>query len=91
MDADDWQHVIFALVALGLLTLASVVLTHVGQATNQKLLPEPETTGGRHGRTMTSVVSQRRVIASSMLFLQLLLTVIASSQIISLFDKLTNT
>lgn len=89
MDADDWQHLIFALISLSLLTLVSVVLTHVGQATNQKLLPEPQGPTGRHVRTTSSVVNLRRGIASSTLFLQLLFTVIASRELIALFDRLT--
>jgi putative hemolysin len=91
LDADDWQHVIFALLALSLLTVVSVVLTHVGQATNQRLLPEPQVPPGRHGRTTTSVVNLRRGIASSTLFLQLLFTVIASRELVALFDRLTDT
>jgi putative hemolysin len=90
LDADDWQHVIFALVALTLLTLVSVVLTHVGQATNQRLLPESRGTSHRHHRTTSSIVNPRRSIAGAMLFTQLLLTVIASSQITALIDNFTH-
>jgi putative hemolysin len=89
LDADDWQHLILAIVSLGLLSLAGVVLTHVGLATNQRLLPEQSQNSSRHhARTTSSVVNPRRSIASAMVFLQLILTVIASSQIVALFDPL---
>lgn len=91
MDADDWQHLIFALITVALLTLVSVVLTHVGQATNQRLLPEATASTGRHRRTTSTIVNARRTIASSMLFLQLLLTVIAGGQVVALFDTFTDT
>lgn len=90
LDADDWQHLLFALIAVALLTLVSVILTHVGQATNQHLLPEAPT-AGRHRRTTTSIVNMRRSIASSVLFLQLLLAVIAGGQFVALFDAFTDT
>jgi CBS domain containing-hemolysin-like protein len=90
LDADDWQHILLALVALILLTLVSVVLTHVGQATNQRLLPELHSHTQRRNRTTSSIVNPRRSIAGAMLFTQLLLTVIASSQITALIDNLTH-
>ncbi len=90
MDADDWQHLLFALIAVALLTLVSVVLTHVGQATNQRLIPDTPASG-RHRRTTSSIVNMRRAIASSMLFLQLLLAVIAGGQVVALFDVFTDT
>lgn len=90
MDADDWQHLTLAIFATGLLTFAGVVLTHVGLATNQRLLPEAHQNPSRHARTTSSVVNPRRSIASAMIFLQLLLTVIASSQIVALIDNLTH-
>jgi CBS domain containing-hemolysin-like protein len=90
LDADDWQHILLALIALVLLTLVSVVLTHVGQATNQRLLPELHGQTQRRNRTTSSIVNPRRSIAGAMLFTQLLLTVIASSQITALIDNLTH-
>lgn len=89
MDADDWQHLIFALLGLAVLTTASVILTHVGQAANQRLVPEATGQESRIGRTTGSVLNTRRRIAGASLFVQMLATVIAGAQITALVDNLT--
>jgi len=89
LDADDWQHLIFALLGLAVLTTASVILTHVGQAANQRLVPEATGQESRIGRTTGSVLNTRRRIAGASLFVQMLATVIAGAQITALVDNLT--
>lgn len=89
MDADDWQHLILALLGLAVLTTASVILTHVGQAANQRLVPEATGQESRIGRTTGSVLNTRRRIAGASLFVQMLATVIAGAQITALVDNLT--
>jgi putative hemolysin len=90
LDADDWQHLILALLGLMVLTSASVVLTHVGQAANQRLMPEPSGHGARFGRTTASVLNTRRRIAGAALFVQMLATVFAGAQLTALVDNLTD-
>lgn len=89
MNADDWQHVIFAILALLLVTAAGVVLTIVGQATNQRLLPDSSETPHRGKRSTRSLVNPRRAMAGAMIFVQLLATVVAGSQITQLADQWT--
>lgn len=90
MDADDWQHAIFAILALLLVAAAGVVLTIVGQATNQRLLPETADPLHRGKRSTRSLVNPRRATASAMIFVQILATVIAASQITQLIDQWTH-
>lgn len=90
MNADDWQHVIFAVLALMLVAAAGVVLTIVGQATNQRLLPDASETPHRGKRSTTSLVNPRRAMAGAMILVQLLATVVAGSQITRLVDQWTH-
>ena len=90
MDAGDWQHLIFAVLALLLVTCAGVVLTIVGQATNQRLLPESGDTHNRGKRSTQSLVNPRRAMASAMIFVQILATVVAGSQLTQLNDQWTH-
>ncbi len=90
MDADDWQHLVIAAIAILILVAAGVILTIVGQATNQRLLPETTEPRPRSGRNTRTFVNPRRAMASAMLFVQLLVTVIAGSQLTQLVDQWTH-
>lgn len=90
MDADDWQHVVLALLSLLTLVAAGVVLTIVGQATNQRLLRETDEVHHRGKRSTRSLVNPRRAMAGAMIFVQLLATVVAGSQITQLIDQWTD-
>jgi CBS domain containing-hemolysin-like protein len=90
LDTNDWQHVVLTLISLTVLIGAGVVLTLVGQATNQRLMPDGGDTHARGDRTTRNVVNPRRAIASAMLFLQILAVVVAGSQITQLVDQVTH-
>lgn len=90
MDANDWQHIVITLLALLVLTSSGVMLTIAGQATNQRLVADSGDSGSRGARTTRSLVNPRRAMASAMLFIQILATVVAGSQITQLFDQWSN-
>ncbi|HVL25388.1 MAG TPA: hemolysin family protein [Thermomicrobiales bacterium] len=88
MDSGDWQHLVIAALALLVVVGAGIVLTVVGQTTNQRLVPDT----GEHvrgHRSTRSMVNPRRAIASAMLFLQIITAVIASGQVTHLIDRST--
>ena len=89
MDSGDWQHLTFALLALLVVIASGIVLTVVGQTTNQRLAPELAEHPRGH-RSMRSMVNPRRAMASAMLFVQIIAAVIASGQVTHLIDRTTN-
>jgi len=89
VDSGDWQHLTFALLALLAVIASGIVLTVVGQTTNQRLAPEPSEHPRGH-RSMRSMVNPRRAMASAMLFVQIIAAVIASGQVTHLIDRITN-
>lgn len=88
MDANDWQYLLYSLIALAVLVGAGIILTIVGQATNQRLLAEPHT--ARRGRSTGDLVNPRRAMASAMLFIQIIATAVAGSQLTKLIDQWTD-
>lgn len=90
MDANDWQYLIYGLSALTVLVIAGIVLTVVGQATHQHLVPELPEGDRRRQRTTGGLLNPRRAMASAMLFLQILATAIAGSQFTKLIDQWTH-
>lgn len=90
MDANDWQHVVYGLIALAVLVVAGAVLAIVGQATNQRLMPEAPEGDRRRHRTTDVLVNPRRAMASAMIFVQILATATAGSQITGLIDHWTH-
>jgi putative hemolysin len=89
LDPDDWQHLVFAIVALLVVIGSGIVLTVVGQATNQRLVPE-STDHPRGARSTRSLVNARRTMASAMLFTQIIAAVVASGQVTHLIDRSTD-
>ena len=90
MDATDWQHVIFVIITLLILVGSGVMLTIVGQATNQRLMPAAPESSHRGGRSTSSLVNARRTMASAMLFVQIIATAIAGSLLTQLIDQWTH-
>jgi CBS domain containing-hemolysin-like protein len=87
LDANDWQHIVIAVLAILVLVASGVMLTITGHATNQRLVPESSDSGHRGGRSTRTLVNPRRAMASAMLFVQILATVVAGSQVTQLFDQ----
>ena len=92
MDASDWQHFLFALVALAVLVTAGTILTLAGQTSNQKLLPSDHkpTNGIKSQRSLSKYLNARRSMAGAMRFIELLAAVIAASQLMALLDSWTS-
>lgn len=90
MDATDWQHLTYGILAIIILVGSGVIMTIVGQSTNQRLLSD-DSDGDKHGqRTTGALVNPRRAMAGAMLFVQILATVVAGSQFTQLVDQWTH-
>lgn len=87
MDPDDWQHLVIALLALSIVIASGVALTVVGQATNQKLVPDSKETSHRGSRSTQSIVNPRRALASAMLLVQILAAVVVSSHVTEFINQ----
>jgi CBS domain containing-hemolysin-like protein len=83
---DAWQHLVFAIVALLVMSLAALVQSTIGLVSVQRL---------RHGtrddtprnRSVQSLVDPRRVLAASMILLQVIMAIIATGQLIEFFGQ----
>ena len=89
MDPDDWQHLVFAILALLAVIASGIVLTVVGQTTNQRLLPEAAEHHPRGHRSTRTMVNPRRAMASAMMFVQIIAAVVASGHLMHLIDRST--
>lgn len=87
MDPDDWQHLVIAILALFVVVASGVALTIVGQATNQKLVPDAKESTHKGSRSTRSIVNPRRAMASAMLLIQILAAVVASSHVTELINE----
>jgi putative hemolysin len=89
LDPDDWQHFVFAILALLAVIASGIALTVLGQVTNQRLAPETADHSRGH-RLTRSLVNTRRAMASAMLFIQIIAAVVASAQVTHLVDRSTD-
>ncbi|CAN5848949.1 MAG: hemolysin family protein [Thermomicrobiales bacterium] len=79
------SHLIFAILALFIMCLASIVQATIGLTSAQRLRQAFKEEPPRH-RSVKSLVDPRRVLASSMVLLQVLMAIVATGQFIELFD-----
>lgn len=90
MDSGDWIHILWTLLFLTLLVVSSLILMLVGQVTNQRLLADANHSNqSRQQRSMVSVLNLRRTIAGATLLIQMLSTIFAANQIMSIVDSWT--
>lgn len=83
---DAWQHLVFAIVALIVMCLSALVQSTIGLTSNSRLRSAAPDDGPRH-RSVQSLVDPRRVLAASMLLLQVLAAIVATGQLIEFFDE----
>jgi putative hemolysin len=81
----SWQHVIVAILALILLCTAAIVQSTVGVTSAVRLRQATREDGQRH-RTLQSLVDPRRVLAASMVLLQVLMAVLATGELTEVMD-----
>ncbi len=90
-----WQHVILAVLALVVMCLAAIVQSTIGLTSAQRLrqfAPGPRDArddAPRH-RTVQSLVDPRRILAASMILLQVLMAILATGALIRAFDRATD-
>ncbi len=87
-----WQHVILALLALVAMCLAAIVQSTIGLTSAQRIrqfAPPPRDDAPRH-RTVQSLVDPRRILAASMILLQVLMAILATGALIRTFEGATD-
>ncbi|MDQ3656519.1 MAG: CNNM domain-containing protein, partial [Chloroflexota bacterium] len=93
-----WQHVILAALALLVMCLAAIVQSTVGLTSAQRIrqfAPAPkDARDGRDDlprhRTVQSLVDPRRILAASMILLQVLMAILATGALIRAFEAATD-
>ncbi len=93
-----WQYVILAVLALVVMCLAAIVQSTVGLTSAQRIrqfAPAPkEARDGRDDaprhRTVQSLVDPRRILATSMILLQVLMAILATGALIRAFEAATD-
>jgi CBS domain containing-hemolysin-like protein len=83
---DAWQYVILAVLALSLMVLAGLVQSTIGLTSPVRLRQLSGDESPRH-RTLQSLVDPRRVLAASMVLLQVLTGILATGALIEVFDN----
>lgn len=84
MDAGDWQYLVFVVIGIVLLTAAGIVLVEVRQAPNNRLVPESGDGRERGAKTTRAIVHVRRSVASAMVFIQVVLSVLVADSVLQL-------
>jgi len=90
-----WQHLILAAVALAIMCLAAIVQSTIGLTSIQRIrqfAPAPKDTredAPRH-RSVQSLVDPRRILAASMILLQVLMAILATGELIRVFEAATD-
>ncbi len=90
-----WQHLILAVVALAIMCLAAIVQSTIGLTSIQRIrqfAPAPKDTredAPRH-RSVQSLVDPRRILAASMILLQVLMAILATGELIRVFEAATD-
>ena len=90
-----WQHVVLAILALLVMCLAAIVQSTVGLTSAQRLRQfapaqrEARDDTSRH-RTVQSLVDPRRILAASMILLQVLMAILATGELIRAFEGATD-
>jgi Mg2+/Co2+ transporter CorB len=83
---DAWQHLIFAIVALLVMSLAALVQSTIGLVSVQRLRHVTRDDTPRN-RSVQSLVDPRRVLAASMILLQVLMAIVATGQLIEYYGQ----
>lgn len=82
---DAWQHVIFAILALVVMCLAALVQSVLGMTSAVRLRQVWKEESAR-GRTVQSLIDPRRLLAASMVLLQVVTAILATGQLMSVLD-----
>ncbi|MDQ3442546.1 MAG: hemolysin family protein [Chloroflexota bacterium] len=90
-----WQHVVLAVLALLVMCLAAIVQSTIGLTSAQRIRQfapvqrEARDDAPRH-RTVQSLVDPRRILAASMILLQVLMAILATGELIRAFEGATD-
>lgn len=82
---DAWQHVIFAVVALVVMCIAALVQSVLGMTSAVRLRQVWNEESAR-GRSVQSLIDPRRLLAASMVLLQVIMAILATGQLMSVLD-----
>lgn len=89
-----WQHITLAILALLIMCLAAIVQSTIGLTSAQRLrqfAPAKEARDdGPRPRTVQSLVDPRRILAASMILLQVLMAILATGSLIQAFEDATD-
>lgn len=90
-----WQHLILAVAALAVMCLAAIVQSTIGLTSAQRIrqfspLPRDGRDETSRHRTVQSLVDPRRILAASMILLQVLMAILATGELGRTFAASTN-
>ncbi len=92
-----WQHITLAILALLVMCLAAIVQSTIGLTSAQRLRQFAPAKDARDGkddgprpRTVQSLVDPRRILAASMILLQVLMAILATGSLIQAFEDVTD-
>lgn len=87
--SDFWQQLIFSALAIIVMSVAALVQSTIGMTSAQRLRQASGKARSRQ-RSVQSLADPRRTLAASMLLLQILAAVVATSQLTHLLDQSTS-